>query len=42
MIGKYTGIGLTFTIFHYMALEEKAIRQDPIKRTTQLLQKVFN
>ncbi len=29
-------------IFHYMALEEKAIRQDPIKRTTQLLQKVFN
>ncbi len=29
-------------IFHYMALEEKAIRQDPVKRTTQLLQKVFN
>lgn len=29
-------------IFHYMAVEEKAIRQDPIKRTTQLLQKVFN
>ena len=29
-------------IFHYMAQEEKAIRQDPVKRTTQLLQKVFN
>jgi len=29
-------------IFHYMAEEEKAIRQDPVKRTTQLLQKVFN
>ena len=29
-------------IFHYMAREEKAIRQDPVKRTTQLLQKVFN
>ena len=29
-------------IFHYMAVEEKAIRQDPVKRTTQLLQKVFN
>jgi hypothetical protein len=29
-------------IFHYMALEEKAIRQDPVKRTTELLQKVFN
>jgi uncharacterized protein DUF4197 len=29
-------------IFHYMALEEKAIRQDPVKRTTELLQKLFN
>ncbi|MBA3011901.1 MAG: DUF4197 domain-containing protein [Proteobacteria bacterium] len=29
-------------IFHYMAQEEKAIRQNPAKRTTQLLQKVFN
>lgn len=29
-------------IFYYMAQEEKAIRQDPVKRTTQLLQKVFN
>ncbi len=29
-------------IFHYMAQEEKAIRKDPVKRTTQLLQKVFN
>jgi len=28
-------------IFHYMAQEEKAIRQDPLKRTTDLLQKVF-
>ncbi len=28
-------------IFHYMAIEEKAIRQDPVKRTTELLQKVF-
>ncbi|MCP4721315.1 MAG: DUF4197 domain-containing protein [Desulfobacteraceae bacterium] len=29
-------------IFHYMAQEEKAIRKDPVKRTTQVLQKVFN
>lgn len=29
-------------IFYYMAQEEKAIRQNPVKRTTQLLQKVFN
>jgi len=29
-------------IFHYMAVEEKAIRKDPVKRTTQLLKKVFN
>ena len=28
-------------IFHYIALEEAAIRQDPAKRTTELLQKVF-
>ena len=29
-------------IFYYMAQEEKAIRRDPVKRTTELLQKVFN
>jgi len=29
-------------IFYYMAKEETAIRKDPVKRTTQLLQKVFN
>jgi hypothetical protein len=29
-------------IFYYMAKEEAAIREDPVKRTTQLLQKVFN
>jgi hypothetical protein len=28
-------------IFYYIALEEAAIRQDPAKRTTELLQKVF-
>jgi hypothetical protein len=28
-------------IFHYIAIEEAAIRQDPVKRTTELLQKVF-
>ena len=28
-------------IFHYLALEEAAIRNDAVKRTTALLQKVF-
>ncbi|MBU1342884.1 MAG: DUF4197 domain-containing protein [Proteobacteria bacterium] len=28
-------------IFYYMAKEEAAIRKDPVKRTTELLQKVF-
>ena len=28
-------------IFHYMAIEEAAIRQNPVKRTTELLQRVF-
>jgi hypothetical protein len=28
-------------IFHYIAIEEASIRQDPMKRTTDLLQKVF-
>lgn len=28
-------------IFHYLAEEEKAIREDPLKRTTELLRKVF-
>lgn len=28
-------------IFHYLAQEEAAIRKDPAKRTTELLQKVF-
>jgi hypothetical protein len=29
-------------IFYYMAKEEAAIRQNPVKRTTELLRKVFN
>jgi len=28
-------------IFHYVAVEEAAIRQNPAARTTELLQKVF-
>ena len=28
-------------IFHYLAIEEAAIRKDPAKRTTELLKKVF-
>jgi len=28
-------------IFHYIAVEEKAIRENPLKRTTDLLQRVF-
>ena len=28
-------------IFHYLAQEEAAIRQDPVKRTSELLQRVF-
>lgn len=28
-------------IFHYIATEEKAIREDPLKRTTELLRRVF-
>jgi hypothetical protein len=28
-------------IFYYLAIEEKAIRENPAKRTTELLQKVF-
>lgn len=28
-------------IFHYLAIEEAAIRENPAKRTTELLQKVF-
>jgi len=28
-------------IFHYVAIEEAAIRNDPVKRTTDILQKVF-
>ena len=28
-------------IFHYLAKEEAAIRQDPVKRTTDILKKVF-
>jgi hypothetical protein len=28
-------------IFHYLALEEAAIRQDPARRTTDLLRRVF-
>ena len=28
-------------IFHYLAKEEAAIRQDPVKRTTDILKRVF-
>jgi hypothetical protein len=28
-------------IFHYLAIEEAAIRRDPVKRTTEILQTVF-
>ena len=28
-------------LFHYIAVEEAAIRENPVKRTTELLQKVF-
>ena len=28
-------------IFHYLALQEAAIRQDPAKRTTEILKRVF-
>ncbi len=28
-------------IFHYLAIEEAAIRKDPVKRTTDILQRVF-
>ncbi len=29
-------------IFHYLAKEEKAIRENPAKQTTALLKKLFN
>lgn len=29
-------------IFHYLAIEEAKIRQDPLSRTTELLKKVFS
>ena len=29
-------------IFHYLAEEEAAIRTNPVKRTTEILQKVFS
>ncbi len=29
-------------IFHYLAKEEAAIRQDPVKRTTEILKRVFS
>ena len=35
-----TGKGID-GIFHYLAKEEAAIRKDPVKRTTELLRKVF-
>ncbi len=28
-------------IFHYLAEEEKAIRENPLKRTSEILQRVF-
>ncbi|MDQ6973810.1 MAG: DUF4197 family protein, partial [Mariprofundaceae bacterium] len=29
-------------IFHYMAVEEAAIRKNPAKRSTEILKKVFS
>jgi len=33
--------GGLYGIFYYMAIEEAAIRKDPVKRTTEILRKVF-
>lgn len=38
----YTADKAVDGIFYYLAQEEKAIRENPAKRTTELLQKVFN
>ena len=38
---EHTLRGAMAGIFHYLALEEAAIRNDAVKRTTALLQKVF-
>jgi len=38
----YTADKAVEGIFYYLAQEEKAIRENPAKRTTELLQKVFN
>lgn len=40
-LGQYVIDGSLDGIFHYLAIEEAAIRNDPVKRTTELLQRVF-
>ena len=39
---SYTAGKAVDGVFHYLAQEEKAIRENPAKRTTELLKKVFN
>ena len=38
---EYTIDKTLYGIFHYLAKEEAAIRKDPVKRTTDILKKVF-
>ena len=40
-LNKYVTEKAIDGIFHLVAQEEKAIRKDPISRTTDLLKKVF-
>jgi len=40
-LGNYVVDEAMAGIFHYLAEEEAAIRQNPVKRTTDILQKVF-
>lgn len=40
-LSSYVVERATDGIFHYVAIEEAAIRNDPAARTTELLQKVF-
>ena len=40
-LGEYTLNKTLDAVFYYLALEEAAIRNDPAKRTTELLKKVF-
>jgi hypothetical protein len=40
-LGGHVVGGALDGVFHYLAVEEAAIRQDPARRTTELLRKVF-